>query len=150
MDRVDHEPVGSKLPQARKGSLDLAFRARVEDVKLKSQAVRRGLSLSLDMAPALGLAGFASPAMMIAVGTASCSSSTRFAHASTFKFLMPVTLPLGRLMLATRPISTGSAAAEKTIGIVMLPVFAARAEGPPPTTITATLRLTRSAASAGN
>jgi hypothetical protein len=56
-----------------------------------------------------------------------------------------VTLPLGRLMLATRPISTGSAAVEKMIGIVMLPVFAARAEGPPPATITATLRLTRSA-----
>src|SRR5215475_6441861 len=102
------------------------------------------------MAPALGLAGFVSAAMMVADGTASCSSSTRVGHASRFKFLMPVTLPLGRLMLATRPIFTGSAAVEKTIGIVMLPAFAARAEGPPPAAITATLRLTRSAANAGN
>src|SRR5437764_7585922 len=42
---VDHKPAGSKLPQAREGFLDLAFRSRVEDMKLKSQAMRRSLSL---------------------------------------------------------------------------------------------------------
>jgi hypothetical protein len=38
----------------------------------------------------------------------------------------------------------------KTIGIVELAFFAANAEGPLTATITSTLRLTRSVASAGN
>jgi hypothetical protein len=47
--------------------------------------------------------------------------------------LIPVTLPPGRLKLATRPASTGSPPAVKTIGIVVVAALAADAEtGPPP------------------
>lgn len=60
-------------------------------------------------------------------------------------------LPPGLLKLATSPIAIGSAPISKTIGIVVVADFAARAAGAPPgATITATRRPTRSAASAGN
>jgi len=45
---------------------------------------------------------------------------------------MPVTLPPGRLRLATRPNVTGSPALTKTIGIADVAVFAARPEWIPP------------------
>jgi hypothetical protein len=63
--------------------------------------------------------------MRAAVGTASCSSSSRFGPSSTFKAVMPVRLPPGRLRLATRPDWTGSALVEKTIGIVAVAALAA-------------------------
>ena len=63
---------------------------------------------------------------------------------------MPVTLPPGRLRLATRPNATGSPPAAKTIGMVVVAAFAASAAAVPPATITATRRRTRSAASAGS
>ena len=50
---------------------------------------------------------------------------------------MPVTLPPGRLMLATRPLLTGSAMVVNTIGTVSVTFCAAMAEtGPPAATIT--------------
>src|SRR5262245_17477061 len=63
----------------------------------------------------------------------------------------PVTLPPGRLRLATRPIFTGSLPAVKTIGMVVVAALAASAEAVPPVAaITATLRRTSSAASTGS
>ena len=41
--------------------------------------------------------------MMVAVGTNSCSSSSRFGPSSTFKLVTPVRLPPGRFRLATSP-----------------------------------------------
>jgi hypothetical protein len=41
--------------------------------------------------------------MTRAVGTNSCSSSTRFGATSTFNWVAPVTLPPGRFRLATKP-----------------------------------------------
>ena len=41
--------------------------------------------------------------MMVAVGTSSCSSSSRFGASSTFNLVTPVTLPPGRFRLATSP-----------------------------------------------
>ena len=64
--------------------------------------------------------------------------------------LTPVTLPPGRLRLATRPSLTGSSPTPKTIGIVAVAALAASAAGVPVATITATWRRTRSAASAGS
>ena len=52
--------------------------------------------------------------------------------------------------LATSPAETGSAAVEKTIGIVVVAAFAASADGEPAAPITATCRRTSSAANAGN
>ena len=77
--------------------------------------------------------------MMVAVGTSSCSSSSRFGPSSTVNEVTPVTLPPGRLRLATRPTSTGSPPIAKTIGIVVVAALAASAAGVPPVaTITAT------------
>jgi hypothetical protein len=57
----------------------------------------------------------------------------------------------GRLRLGTRPTLIGSAPNAKTTGIVAVAVLAASAETLPPlATMAATLRLTRSAAIAGN
>ena len=46
--------------------------------------------------------------MTLAVGTSSCSNSSRFGANSTSSVVTPVTLPPGRLRLATSPSSTGS------------------------------------------
>ena len=67
--------------------------------------------------------------MMVAVGSNSRSSSSRFGPTSTFKWVTPVTLPPGRLRLATRPSRTGSLPVVKTIGIVVVAAFAASAGG---------------------
>ena len=57
------------------------------------------------------------------------------------KKLTPVTLPPGRLRLATKPALTGSPPIVKTIGIVVVAALAAKIELPPPVAaITATLR----------
>ena len=40
---------------------------------------------------------------MVAVGTSSCSSSSRFGPSSTLNEVTPVRLPPGRFRLATRP-----------------------------------------------
>src|SRR5262249_19840855 len=62
----------------------------------------------------------------------------------------PVTLPPGRLRLSTIPAATGSELVVKTIGMVLVAAITARTAGrAPPTRMTATLRLMRSAASAG-
>ena len=66
---------------------------------------------------------------MVAVGTNSCSSSSRFGPTSTFNAVTPVRLPPGRLRLATRPTWTGSTPVVKTIGIVVVAAFAASAAG---------------------
>ena len=48
------------------------------------------------------------------------------------KMLTPVTLPPGRLRLATRPSLTGSSPLAKTMGIVVVAALAASAEATPP------------------
>ncbi len=76
--------------------------------------------------------------------------TNRFGSSVMLKFVTPVTFPLGRLRLVTRPIFTGSAPPVKTIGIVVITALAASAgAGPPVAAITATFRLTSSVASAG-
>jgi hypothetical protein len=88
---------------------------------------------------------------VVAAGTNSCNSSNRFGAISTFNECTPVTLPPGRLRLATRPSLTESPAVLKTIGIVRVSVFAASAAGAlPGAAITVTWRRTRSAASTAN
>ena len=72
--------------------------------------------------------GFTSIAITAGAGTNSCSSSNRFGANATVIMVMPVTLPPGRLRLATRPNVTGSPALTKTIGIVDVAAFAARPE----------------------
>src|SRR5215472_16579119 len=76
---------------------------------------------------ALGLLGFTSRPITLAGGTSSDISSSRFGVSSNVRLLIPVRLPPGRARLVTRPRSTG-AALEKTIGIVTVAFFAARAQ----------------------
>ena len=75
------------------------------------------------------------------VGTRSRISSSRFVFSSEVKRFKPVALPPGRLRLVTNPNFTGSSAARKTIGIVMVAALAASPEVIPPTAITATQAL---------
>jgi hypothetical protein len=86
--------------------------------------------------------------MRVAVGSSSCASSSRFGITSTLDDVTPVTLPPGRLRLATRPICTGSPAIVKTIGTVVVAAFAATFPGVL-ATITATWSRTSSATIAG-
>jgi hypothetical protein len=55
---------------------------------------------------------------MLAVGSNSCINSSCFGTTSPPKLTTPVMLPPGRPRLATSPTSTGSTAAENTIGSV--------------------------------
>jgi hypothetical protein len=99
----------------------------------------------------LGLRWFARKAITFALGSISRSSSNRFAASTEANWLTPVRLPPGRLKLATTPNSTGSTPVAKTIGIVAVAALAASAvTDPPVAAITGTLRLTSSAAKAGN
>jgi hypothetical protein len=70
-----------------------------------------------------GACGLTITAMVAAFGTISRSSPSRFASSELAKMKTPVALPPGRFRLATRPSSTGSAAAEKTIGRPALSVL---------------------------
>jgi hypothetical protein len=86
----------------------------------------------------------------VACGANSRNSPSRFAVSSTARMLTPVTLPPGRLRLATRPSATGSEAIAKTIGMLEVAVLAASAPAVlAGAAITATLRWTRSAANSG-
>ena len=86
-----------------------------------------------------------------ALGTSSCSSSSRLATNSSEKKIDTHHVAAGsRRDSATRPNLTGSSPTTKTIGIVVVAALAASAAGGPPwATITATGRRTSSAASAG-
>jgi hypothetical protein len=76
--------------------------------------------------------------MTAAVGTISCNFSICFCISSVPKLVTPVALPPGRLKLGTSPSATGSAAVEKTIGIVVVAAFAANVAGVPAAASTAT------------
>ena len=87
--------------------------------------------------------------MRAAPGRNSRKSPSCFAPSSTEMKLTPVTLPPGRLRLATRPTLTGSPPVTKTIGTVVVAALAASAAGVLPT-IRATCRRRRSATRSGN
>jgi hypothetical protein len=110
--------------------------------------VRTAACTSRVKTSASGLVELTSTAMRSAPGSSSCRTASRFAVNSVFMLLMPVTLPPGRLRLATRPIWTGQVRPVKTIGIVDVAALAATAAGVlDAATMTATRRRTRSAAS---
>src|SRR5262249_44189807 len=88
-------------------------------------------------------------ATTLAVGSSSCSNSSRFGATSTYLLVTPVRLPPGRLRLATRPVRIGSIPPSKTIGMVVVTAFAATAAGLLVATITATFRRTKSASNPG-
>src|SRR5262249_14341782 len=75
-----------------------------------------------------GLVGLTRRTIRVARGTISCNTPSRLAPSSDAMKLMPVIFPPGWLRLATMPAFTGSVPAEKTIGIVVVAAFAARAD----------------------
>jgi hypothetical protein len=80
-------------------------------------------------------------------GRSSCRRPNCFGIISLLISVNPVTLPPGRLRLATSPIWTGSPDVVKTIGIVAVSALAASAATENPgATMTSTLRRTISAA----
>ena len=83
--------------------------------------------ISVAATPRLGLNRPTSAAKRMAPGTMSYNSASRFAPSSMAMAVTPVTLPPGRLRLATRPTWTGSLPMPKTIGIVGVADLAARA-----------------------
>ena len=102
---------------------------------------------SISLLP-FGLVGFMRKPMTVACGATSCSSCIRLATAAVPNIVTPVALPPGRLRLATKPSLTGSPLEANTIGIVRVAAATICGEGSPPSAaITATCRLTRSAAS---
>src|SRR6516162_8860949 len=96
-----------------------------------------------------GLLGLTRNAIVLVEGNSSRKSSKRFGPSILSKKNTPVRLPPGRLTLSTRPVLTGSAPVENTIGMVLVATFAADAAGASKATITATPRLTSSPASEG-
>src|SRR5262245_12302769 len=83
-------------------------------------------STSRAMTPATGLVGSTKTPNSVACGSSTRRSSRRFAVNSVARKLIPVALPPGCAMLATRPILTGSSLTEKTIGMVLLALLAAK------------------------
>ena len=106
-------------------------------------------NMSVVSVSVFGLVGSARKPIAAAAGTRSRNNSNRFDPSELIRNVTPVIFPPGRLRLATRPILTGSAPSEKTIGIVAVAALAASAEAVSPAMIIATLRLTSSAASVG-
>ena len=112
---------------------------------------RAAASTSLNVVSVVeGLAWLTSTATRVAAGTSSRRSSNRFAANSPLRRLIPDRLPPGLARLATRPSRTGSSGAMKTMGIVVVAAFAAKAGGLFAAAITATRLLTNSSAIAGN
>ena len=75
----------------------------MQDMELQPEGAGRRLQVSRLRLGEVGLVGLTSRAMMVAVGTNSCSSSSRFGPSSTFNVVTPVRLPPGRFRLATSP-----------------------------------------------
>jgi len=81
----------------------------------------------------------------------SCSNSNRFGSSSMVSAAIPVMLPPGRFMLATRPLRTGSGNGPNTSGIVAVASLIENATaGPPARTMTEAGILTSSVASVGS
>ena len=76
----------------------------------------------------------------------SLSSCRRRPPSSAAMLVTPVTLPPGRLRLATRPVSTGAPAGAMMMGMVLVAAIAARTAGVKWATMMSTSPLTSSAA----
>src|SRR5262245_6742890 len=141
------ERVNALLRYSRENCFYLSFGTSSQNNELKPKYTCSGLHI-----PQLFLSArkiFMSAAMAVVPGTSSRSSPSCFDPRSTVKLVTPFALLPGWLKLATRPSSTGSEPISKTIGIVVVALFAATAAFVPVAAITLTLCWTRSAMRAG-
>ena len=121
-------PQPASCTTACEGRIDLTFAAGVQGHSaLLHASARQPARLVIELVPAK--VGLTSRASTVALGTSSRSNSSRFPSNAVLNWLTPVTLPPGRLRLATRPSLTGSCHRTKTIGIVVVAALAASAAG---------------------
>src|SRR5262249_29429197 len=81
--------------------------------------IRAAASNSFSGGVVLGLLGWGRAPVTVALGASSCGSSRLFGPNRVNMGAMPVTFPVGRLMLDTRPAPIGSLPLRKTIGICL-------------------------------
>ena len=124
---------------------------RTSNIMIFRSSARPAASISLFRSSKIGeLEGPERYAIVVAWGLSSSKRLSCLPASSALRKVIPVTVPPGLLRLVTRPYRTGSSATAKTIGIVEVAAFAARAAyGEPVVMITSTLRSTSSAASRG-
>src|SRR5262245_49548572 len=146
--RADHDGIDALSDEARERCIDIPLGAHVYDRKVKPECARRSLHVS-SLGSEVGFAGLTRKPMTVVLGTSSRSNSNRFAARAVTRKVTPVTLPPGRLRLATRPRPIGSAPIANTIGMVAVAVFAATAADGATAMMTAAGSATSSAASAG-
>jgi hypothetical protein len=127
----DDERANAIMSDGLERGVDRARRRDVEDNELQPKG-RAASCKSRDWSDVSAMFGLTSRPTVIAVGTNWCSSSSRFGPSSALNQLTPVTLPPGRLRLATRPYLRGSSLLVKTIGIVLVAALATIAGSVPP------------------
>jgi hypothetical protein len=107
--------------------------------------------VSLVSDAAQGSFGLTSIATTSALGTSSRNNPSCFVPKPASRVFTPVMFPPGRLRLVTRPKRTGSSPTLNTMGMLAVAALAAKATpSPPPVTMTATCRVTKSSARAGS
>jgi hypothetical protein len=123
---MDKERVRTLLHCPVECLLQLRFGAGVEDNNFDSDALTGDLE-GLRIA-AFGFLGLTNTAMTAVLGFSSRSSWMRFGPSWLLMKVIPVTLPPGRLRLATNPYWIGSLPFANTIGMVAVADLAAIAE----------------------
>src|SRR6516162_5274841 len=146
----DDQRLEPLLGEAREGSVDLPFGARVHDTKLQAEGLRCRLHV-VRLARGIRIGWVDQSPTAVMPGTSSRNKPSRFAASTLLRKVTPVTLPPGRLRLGMSPALTGSLPIAKTIGIVVVAALAGRADMVPgigPTPVTG--RAPNSFARAGN
>ena len=123
----DQQRAGLKSRQFGKDRFDVAYGTRMQDMELQPELTGCDLQFFGLSLGSRGSAGFTRCAMILAEGTTSCTSSSRFGANTTPNVVTPVRLPAGLFKLATNPSLTGSSPVKKTIGMVVVAAFAANA-----------------------
>src|SRR5262245_38949236 len=145
--RTPHQRASPTLDERCKCGLHFTVAADIEDDEFLPDSQSRACS-SETKGFVRGHLGSTITAMRAVPGRSSRKSPSCFAVSSTDMKLTPVTLPPGRLRLATRPSLIGSPPVTKTIGTVVVAALAASAEGVL-ATISAICRRRRSATRSG-
>src|SRR5215472_11925591 len=145
----DEQPARARLHDLCEGGMEFTLVGGVRHQDLLSDGTGRFFR-SRDWLSTSAPFGSRNTAMIDALGTNSCSIPSNLASNGLTEKTTPGILPLGRLMLATRPTLTGSAPMTNTIGVVAVAALPACAAGTPAPTIAATCLRTRSAASPGS
>src|SRR5262249_61126838 len=102
-------------------TLSASGQKQTEHTHLAAAAAR----MSATKGSVIGHLGSTSAAMRMAPGSSSSSSPSSFVPVSLVRKLTPVTLPPGRLRLATSPSLTGSPPLANTTGTVVVAALAA-------------------------